>query len=170
MIGMDGAQVAWMHCTSLASEEIPSQNTSAKVYSDEKDLIKPLFSARLSRLEISRGSKSQKEFARLDKRVEEGARALPTKYRHIAFFFSFFFVFITPLDYNTMFESLKKTKTAEPEEGLPEGKEDASHLERLDTVNTVASRPDRIRNHFVKFWVWYTLASVIFLAIFLPIL
>lgn len=93
MIGMDGAQVAWMHCTSLASEEIPSQNTPAKVCSDEKDLIKPLFSARLSRLEISRGSKSQKEFARLDKRVEEGARAPPTKYRHIAFFFlSFLFL------------------------------------------------------------------------------
>ena len=69
-----------------------------------------------------------------------------------------------------MFDALKKTKTADPEEALPEGKEDAAHLERLDTVNTTASRPDRIRQHFVRFWAWYTVASGIFLAIFLPIL
>lgn len=69
-----------------------------------------------------------------------------------------------------MFDLLRKKTTADSEEGLPEGKDDPSHLERLDTVNTTVSRSDRMRNHLVRFWVWYTVGSIIFLAIFLPIL
>ena len=55
----------------------------------------------------------------------------------------------------------------------PDEKDPVDHLELQPTttsLTTTTSRSIRVRNHLIRFWIWYTVASVIFLAIFLPIL
>lgn len=46
----------------------------------------------------------------------------------------------------------------------------AAHLEDQPPLTTTLSRNQRLRQHLVRFWIWYMVGSVVFLAIFLPIL
>jgi hypothetical protein len=57
---------------------------------------------------------------------------------------------------------------------LPQGNGDDYGIEHVETANTLEkkekTRAERARKHWARFWCCYIFWSIIFLAIFLPIL
>lgn len=43
-------------------------------------------------------------------------------------------------------------------------------LEIIDKPSKTAKKQRRIRNHCARFWLWWLIAVIVFLAIFLPLL
>lgn len=58
---------------------------------------------------------------------------------------------------------------------LAQDENDARELEKLEsagglTLSKVSTRGEKIRHHWRRFWFFYLVGNIIFLAIFLPIL
>lgn len=63
-------------------------------------------------------------------------------------------------------ESLEKPIS----EGSQDKRPDVQELENVQPVNKAFRKRTRARNHCAKFWLWWLIGVIVFLAIFLPCL
>lgn len=50
------------------------------------------------------------------------------------------------------------------------GSDVVEHVEAMDTEGQPLKKKERLKRHFKRYWFWYLLGNIIFLAIFLPLL